>query len=371
MLDSFFDAGSSHSARIVDHAAAPKPQSPTPISRNTSKPPPPVRNSTRPNVQPVSIPPSGASGHKASEADSFSQYFSRSTSWASDPTWFVWDKLPPGQQPNPPPLKDSQTALRSLSWSSHGAQRLLDGVVVFEDLSIGWYHLSWHVSAPNNCTREAAWAPPPPPWIGDDLRTASEMYGDLVASFAERAMHQRRHVGRGECWDLANESLREIANTQQGVLPKVMPCIAHTHGHLIFTGVAGQMGTWKGGDDTVRRGDIVQWLNVKIKLVGQPLATMTLGNPDHTAIVVSDSYIPSLTAGSNASEEGQALHPSAIGSLDVIEQSVHELPSRRVYDMRQFLSGEVWIYRPMPMELYLGMAEVAAVWPPPASAVRV
>ena len=232
-------------------------------------------------------------------------------------------------------------------------------------------HLSWQMSAPNDCTREAAWVPTPEPWIAEDLRIASQMYGDLVASFAERAMGQRRHVGRGECWDLANEALREIANTQQGVLPKVMPPIAHSHGHLIFTCVGGQTGTWKGGDDTVRRGDIVQWLNVKIKVVGQPHVTMTLGVPDHTAIIVSDSHISSLTVDSNTDEKGQPLHPSAIGSLDVIEQSVRELPTRRVYDMRQFLSGEVWIYRPMPMELFLGMAEITAVWPPPASAVRI
>lgn len=123
----------------------------------------------------------------------------------------------------------------------------------------------------------------------------------------------------------------------------------------------------------MRRGDIVQWLSVKIKLVGQPLMTMTLGEPDHTAIVVADAPISSLGAPGGGEWDGglRPLHSSAIGALEVIEQSVRELPTRRTYDMGQFQSGQVWIYRPIPMEAYLGIEEVAPDWPPPPTAQRV
>lgn len=355
LFDSYFvsrrttPAGSTSSPHII-----------TPSPRTA--PTPPSRNNTRPIVSaPISSPPAS----QIPDAASFSQFFSSHTSWAADSTWFDWDKLPSGQQPTPPLLRQRQDVIRATSWSSRGAQKVLHGVVLFEDLSIAWYHLTWQSSTPQQAIREAAWAPCPEPWIADDLQTSSAMYGDLVATFAERAMHERRHVGRGECWDLANEALKEIAITQQNVLPKVMPCIAHTHGHLIFSATAGNMGVWRGGDDAVRRGDIVQWLSVKIKLVGQPNVTMTLGLPDHTAIVVADSPISSLVADANTDEDGQALHPSAIGGLQVVEQSARELPTQRTYDMGQFLSGKVWIYRPVPMEAYLEIPEVAASWPPP------
>lgn len=67
------------------------------------------------------------------------------------------------------------------------------------------------------------------------------------------------------CWDMANEALLECA--KHG-LPPPVTSINRTHGHLIFEGKAWgkgpdqQTGRWRGGDNSVRRGDIVEWNTV-------------------------------------------------------------------------------------------------------------
>jgi len=68
---------------------------------------------------------------------------------------------------------------------------------------------------------------------------------------------------------------------------------------------------------------------------------MTLGEPDHTAIVVSDTTVAGLDDGHEADDGLRALDAACIGPLEVIEQSVRELPTRRTYDMSQFVSGQV------------------------------
>ena len=167
-----------------------------------------------------------------------------------------------------------------------------------------------------------------------------------------------------------------------------MPSIGRTHGHLLFSATAGSPGTWRGGETAIRRGDVVQWLSAKIKPVGQPHVTMTLGEPDHTAIVVSDVAVAGLENGYESDNALQALNAAFIGPLEVVEQSVREVPTRRTYDMSQFLSGQVsnksrgtckkqthsvqvWIYRPVAMEAYIGISQVAPSWPPPLPPDRV
>jgi len=214
--------------------------------------------------------------------------------------------------------------------------------------------------------REAKWSDPPPPWSGADLYAASMMYGDLLAEFAEEAERARQWVGRGECWDLANEGLKSIGERiEQSGGPKPMPCIGRTHGHLLFNATAGKPGIWRGSETAIRRGDVVQWLSAKIKPVGQPHVKMTLGEPDHTAIVVSDAAVDELESGYRAPDGLlRELHAGSIGPLEVIEQSVREVPTRRTYDMKEFLSGQVWIYRPVAMEAYIGISQVVPHWPP-------
>ena len=84
---------------------------------------------------------------------------------------------------------------------------------------------------------------------------------------------------------------------------------------LIFTAIAGKMGTWRGGENAIRRGDVVQWLKVKIKPLGQPHVTVTLGEPDHTAIVVSDTAVAGLEDIPETDDGLRALDAACIGSL--------------------------------------------------------
>ena len=127
-----------------------------------------------------------AAADSNSEAYKLAQFFLPSTSWSSYPEWFAFDRLPSGSQPTPPPLVN-RDVIRSSSWSYHGAKKTVDGIALFEDLSITWYHLTW-TGDPRTAKREARWSNPPDPWNGADLYAASMMYGDLLAEFAEDAV---------------------------------------------------------------------------------------------------------------------------------------------------------------------------------------
>lgn len=348
LLDAYFERRRNPST-IARAANSPKP----PVASKPPQPPvatrpPPVNSSTRPAIPPSApshssvshpTPQPATSNADDCEALKLAQFFSPTTSWSAYPEWFAFDRLAPGTQPTPPPLLNREIQ-RSTSWSYHGNEKTLNGIALFEDLSITWYHLTWN--DPRSVRREVRWSAPPSPWGGSELYVASSTYGDLVAEFAERAEASRTHVGRGECWDLANDGLREVGELAEssGGFAKPMPCVGRTHGHLLFSATAGQTGVWRGGENAIRRGDIVQWLSVKIKLVGQPNVTMTLGQPDHTAIVVADTAVSGIPE-----EEGvdglRLLDASCIGPLEVVEQSARELPTRRTYDMSQFMSGQV------------------------------
>ena len=81
----------------------------------------------------------------------------------------------------------------------------------------------------------------------------------------------------------------------------------------------------------MRRGDIVEWRRVKINVVNAlPGSWATLGDPDHTAVIVSDS-VPL-----RPPRDGEALLPSELVQLEVVEQSVHSAPQRKAYDMAAF-----------------------------------
>ncbi|KAF8317604.1 hypothetical protein DL93DRAFT_2095598 [Clavulina sp. PMI_390] len=327
--------------------------------------PPPVNSATRPGQGPrppsQSVLPSASSHLNPScEARKLAEFFSPSASWAASPEWFSFDRVPPNSQPIPPPL-EKNGAIKGSSWAYQGSKKWLTGAD------------SRH-SPIRNVVREIRWADPPSPWDGGRLYEASVTYGELLAQFAENAERNRIHIGRGECWDLANEGLKSVATqiaAQGGGDAGPMPSIGRTHGHLLFTSVAGQQGTWRGGENAIRRGDVVQWLRTSIKLVGQPAGgSMILGDPDHTAVVVSDTSVAGIDGGNMGPDGTCPLHASAIGPLEVVEQSRTELPVRRTYDMTQFTAGQVWIYRPVSMLSYLGVAEIAPTWPPPLSPSR-
>jgi hypothetical protein len=243
---------------------------------------------------------------------------------------------------------------------------------MFSDLSICWYTVEYTTPStadPNDSAavpRKAVYLPRPSPMPKEALLEAHKTYGETIAAFAESFVGTGEVCGRGECWDLAHEAIKYLDNFDY--VPKPVPSLSRTHGHLIFEGKAtakGRMaGRWRGGDVSVRRGDIVEWRKVKINLVGaQPGSWSILGDPDHTAIIVGDSKP------GRPPVDGQPLSPADIGSLEVVEQSLGSPPDRRTYDLNAFEQGEMWIYRPVSMQAYLGTsfeaqcpAGVDALW---------
>jgi len=196
---------------------------------------------------------------------------------------------------------------------------------------------------------------------------AYETYGEAIASYAESFEGTGQFCARGECWDLANEGIQYVSQFEG--IPKPVRSIGRTHGHLIFEGKAmgknKQVGRWRGGDDRVRRGDIVEWRTVRIATVGAPRGAVSiLGDPDHTAVIVAEA-IPRRSA-----VDGQPLLPSELGELAVVEQSVHSAPKRTVYDLSAFEAGEVWIYRPISMDVYLGFPELVPQRPDSVHALQ-
>ena len=240
------------------------------------------------------------------------------------------------------------------SWSSHGPNKTVLGAGLFSDLSFCWYSVKFSISSrtdPNDTravTRSAQYLPPPKALDRDALLLAHETYGDTVAAFAESFEGTDQYCARGECWDLASEALKYF--DEFDYIPKPLPSTSCTHGHLIFSGKASsssqQVGFWRGGDDRIRRGDILQWKNGKIGM--GPRGHATLGNPDHTAVIVTDSVPLAPVA------DGASVKPSVLGIIEVVEQSVGSPPKREKYDLSQLQVGELWIYRPIGIVTYLG-----------------
>jgi hypothetical protein len=286
----------------------------------------------------MSHPPHSEHG---SAAEDFCVFFSPATRW--DEPWFS------SEQPTPPPVEQFTDCMRTHSIQWLGDTRTLSGGVLFSDLSACWYTVEWSERTsrdPNKARRSVAFMPRPDALSQEELVAAHETYGETVASFAEGYEGTGQWCARGECWDLANEALKSFE--QWDYVPKPLPCVGKTLGHLIFEGKAwgknAQAGRWRGGDDRIRRGDIVQWNTVTIT---ERSSRFTLGQPDHTAIIVSDQR-PLRTPLND-----EPLRPADLGSLEVVEQSVHSPPSRKVYQLSGMEAGEVWIYRPISMEGYL------------------
>ncbi|KAI0772468.1 hypothetical protein BD413DRAFT_545777 [Trametes elegans] len=286
--------------------------------------------SVRPDTASDSITSYPPRAEHGSLAEDLAHYFSPSTHWPS--AWYTSDT-----DLLAPPLKGNSKLAWTASWSSDGRTKTLFAGVLFCDLSMCFY------------SRAARFLPRPAPWDRARLLDAHETYGETVAGFAESFEGTGRACARGECWDLANEALRSFE--QYDWVPKPVPSIARTHGHLLYEGRAAdkartQRGRWRGGDDRVRRGDIVEWRQAR---VGQGRnGWSVLGDPDHTAVIVSE-MTPRATVA-----DGLEVPPRDLGTLEVIEQSLGKPPARATYDLSNLEEGEVWIYRPVGMEAYVG-----------------
>ena len=239
-------------------------------------------------------------------------------------------------------------------WQACGTSKSIFGGVLFADLSICWYSVSFSASNPSAdpndpalVQRSARFLQRPEAHSREALLDAHETYGESVAAFSESFEGTGQHCARGEGWDLASEALKYF--DQFDYVPKPVPSTARTHGHLIFSGQVSangsvQAGRWRGGDDTVRRGDIVEFKDVRIK--SPEGCYVILGA--HTAIIVSNSE-PSIPV-----SDGKSVKPTDLRSLEVVEQTPGNAPARRLYDLTRIQEGELWIYRPIGMKAYVG-----------------
>lgn len=362
---------SAHGSTKTIQAPQPAPIAPKPQFANNG--PPPIPKWTRPS-QPfpaqeaandeeqldMSYPPPTQHGSSALD---LAYYFSPSTYWDSD--WYATN--------DPwcaPPLKDRKDTRRA-GYMEHtgdasGIFRIVFGGVLFADLSACWYSVTFPHNTPTDpndtrtVKRVAQYLPRPTAMDREALLEAHETYGETIAAFAEGFVDSGEYCARGECWDLANQALEYCS--QFDYVQKPVQSTYRTHGHLIFEGKAlgkgRQYGRWRGGDDRVRRGDIVEWRSVAVSMkMDWGVGTGKLGNPDHTAVIVND-MVPSVQVA-----DGQSVTPGELGILDVVEQSVSTniKPKRSTYLLSGLEAGEMWIYRPVSMMAYVGCMVEAKV----------
>lgn len=339
-------------------------------------PPPPVATWSKPSA-PASVPFPQPVISVSPSSDNFTSYPPRPThgSAAEDLAYYFhpstrWDRPWYNEQPPIPPPGMNKGDLFGMTGQTSRRGNMEEKTLLYgvfcRDLSMFWGKLKITTYGskppdPNQIERTAKFLPCPQPLDKETLVNAHNTYGDTIASFAEGYIEAKQYCARGECWDLAAEGLKYFEEFEYVENP--IPSLAHTHGHLIASFNADVSGTpigmWRGGDDRVRRGDIVQWKSVKITLnLGWGRGTATLGAPDHTSIVVAD-LVPGCPV-----ENGGWLDVSSFGTLEVAEQSVStgELPKKATYDLSGLTQGEVWIYRPIGMKTYVG-AEFSPVCP--------
>ncbi|KAH9856270.1 hypothetical protein C2E23DRAFT_866290 [Lenzites betulinus] len=354
-LDEFF-------SRYLGGPVAPRSTTASVKHVEGSTPRPPMASRPAAPPRPSATPPQASSAgagpltsypppcEYASSAEDLARYFTPATHWPS--AWYTSDTSLLA-----PPIRDNNQLSWTAAWSSDGRTKTVFAGVVFADLSMCFYTVSWPQNAPSThdpndprtVVRGARFLPRPAPWDRPALIDAHETYGETIASYAESFEGTGQACARGECWDLANEALKCFE--QYDWVPKPVPSISRTHGHLIYEGCAAekgrtQAGRWRGGDDRVRRGDIVEWRTARV--AKGPYSWATLGNPDHTAVIVSD-MVPRA-----AVTNGLSVPPREMGTLEVIEQSLGNPPKRATYDLSQMEEGEIWIYRPVGMEAYVG-----------------
>ncbi|KAM0749949.1 hypothetical protein T439DRAFT_326835 [Meredithblackwellia eburnea MCA 4105] len=334
--------------------------------RSPSPPPPPISQTNRPTL----LGPTGTyppiQTHSSSALSLLHSIFSTPTTPTS--AWFC------SQNPVPPFLT-GRTDIRSTgSWSQQGDSKSLLGCVLFGDCSMAWYKITWSARdemggrlTESTVKKDGVYRPIPASWDGERLYNASEMYSGRMLEFADSAVRGGRAVGRGECWDIANEALKVFEGPSGGGVPKPFPSIGRTHGHLVFYADAKRkdQGLWRGGDQYVRPGDVVEWNQVKIREVGMmPGAYAILGKPEHTAVITSVDTPTALPT------EGAPYPLSSLVSFTVVEQSQGVVPSEKTYDLASMSEGQVWIYRPVPLVEYVG-SELDPTFPPRCQAWRV
>ena len=198
-----------------------------------------------------------------------------------------------------------------------------------KDLSILRYVISWTNSDFANAKVEILEYIPSPIVHNvpskSDLVGYSGRFGDYIASWCDHKMGQQ--VGRGECWDLAQEALLKgcgkhamVSTYTHHGFPILR--IAGSNSGISFIDGVGQF-------DEIRRGDILQFKSC-IFVDKQAGSTKTVGAPDHTAVVLD-----------NLGDK-----------ITVAEQNVNNtrFVVKGEYCLKDLTIGETYVYRPVPAD---------------------
>ncbi|KDE06223.1 hypothetical protein MVLG_03500 [Microbotryum lychnidis-dioicae p1A1 Lamole] len=367
MLDEFFEARLSSLQLGGSEASLPaKTDLTSDLRRAAISPPSPP--SPPPNVDAATLararrtwPYDGTANQAESEAPSYPPPQSHSSSALALCHWIMYEPYETlwynETSPRPPPLVQARGDMRYAgSWSSTGTSKTTIGLIIFGDASCCWWAMSFDTRNPSQVERQARYRPIPSPWSGEQLYAASETYSSEIVTFARQAYASGQPVARGECWDVAAEALKHV--NQRPGMPEAFPSIGRTHGHLMYYGRVGKPGVWRGGDCYVRPGDVVEWRLVKICVANAPKGSFsTLGDPDHTAVIV-EVGTPKLTPA-----DGEEIDVTQLPDLTVVEQSQGRPPLLNTYNLSTMSTGEVWLYRPVPLVEYVG-TEIKVEWPP-------
>lgn len=218
--------------------------------------------------------------------------------------------------------------------------------------AVNKFRLTWDAADPRRSVRaeqKYLSAPRPSP---ARLARAQHRYGRLITRWCQKRKGTR--VGDGECWTLAYEALKAVADQcrSRGEKP-VMASQGHLHGACIFSRsmVPSAAGTGSNNNNNslqaagVAEGDIMALTGARFQrrhrhgptAQGEPgpaggggvVSTCMMG-PEHTAIIT-------------------AVHGNNV--LEVLEQNVPPLGKKvqsGTYRVDELVQGEMRIYRPMP-----------------------
>ncbi|EGG12615.1 uncharacterized protein MELLADRAFT_101031 [Melampsora larici-populina 98AG31] len=339
LLDEFFNVQSDS----VDQTVSPPSLS--------STPPPPISIHNKPRS---TLNQFEAKYPTTISSKDLATYFLNHHLWTSNQDqWYTLS------DPIPNPILNLTDIKRMSSWKQTGSIRHQFNYILFSDLSQLWSSIIFNTQNPFP-PQEVKVKYRPTPSIKDvnQLTIASETYSDYLLQYLEGVENRKTHVGRGECWDLANEALKAIPSFSPH-LPLPLTSINRTHGWLLYHGEANGLGNGVGHwlpecIDQIRPGDVIEWKLVSCNTI-HPTLMCKLGDPDHTAMIL-DVKSSNIT--------NRFIPPSQLGQITVLEQSLKQLPIRRTYDLSTISAGSVWIYRPDSEKNLLGLSANSCDWPP-------
>ncbi|KAK9433940.1 hypothetical protein V1505DRAFT_360855 [Lipomyces doorenjongii] len=206
--------------------------------------------------------------------------------------------------------------------------------VRFPDLSRTKFRIEVDRYDDNNVSAQRVDFPPPGRPSASDLDAAATSFGENVAKFVEANIG--RQIGNGECWTVANESLKASG---------AMESCGFIHGVEIWSSNPAT-GARSGDEEMLRRGDILQFKSARFRSSGpsgRRVEEKYVGAPDHTAVIV-------------------AVHSAAPIVVTVLEQNVGGVRSvqQGSYVFSEMTDGSVAAYRPFWKEW---AGELDTSWP--------